>query len=246
MPGSRNGAARHELAQAREVLGRGRADDGADVREPDVARLAELAHDRREALVDRRRRRAAGPGRRPRRGSRCARGRTAPASSARAASTNGASESRAEERVDGHRVGAETLDVAERRRRGAERAPGRRRRRRRRCRRACRRRSRAGRRSRAWATVAVSAVQPGAPRRSKQASCGLTATQAGPAASMSAAQCAVTAAAARSAGGAGCRDGAGGVRPQPRGIGIEPEDDLALAAPRRGRRGGRRSSSARR
>src|SRR5437763_12774520 len=48
--------------------------------------------------------------------------------------------------------------------------------------------------------VAASAAQPGAPRRSKQARWGLTATHAGPAASTSAAHCAATAAAARSAG----------------------------------------------
>src|SRR3954470_9563475 len=54
--------------------------------------------------------------------------------------------------------------------------------------------------SRARAHVMASAIQPGAPRRSKQATCGFTATQAGPAAAMSAAQCTATAAAARSAG----------------------------------------------
>src|SRR3954470_21391698 len=55
----------------------------------------------------------------------------------------------------------------------------------------------------AWAcsTVALSAAQPGAPRRSKQATCGLTATTASPTASMTARQWARTPAAARAAGG---------------------------------------------
>jgi len=52
---------------------------------------------------------------------------------------------------------------------------------------------------RAAAQTSVSAAQPGAPSRSKQASCGLTATQAGPARSISSRQWAATAAAARSA-----------------------------------------------
>jgi len=39
--------------------------------------------------------------------------------------------------------------------------------------------------SRAAAQTSSSAAQPGAPRRSKQASCGLIATQAGPARSIS-------------------------------------------------------------
>jgi hypothetical protein len=42
--------------------------------------------------------------------------------------------------------------------------------------------------SRAAAQTSSSAAQPGAPRRSKQASCGLIATQAGPARSISALQ----------------------------------------------------------
>src|SRR4051812_35047080 len=52
--------------------------------------------------------------------------------------------------------------------------------------------------------VAASAAHPGAPRRSKHATCGLAATHAGPAAAISAAQCASTAAAARSAGEPSC------------------------------------------
>ena len=51
--------------------------------------------------------------------------------------------------------------------------------------------------SRAIATTCSSASQPGAPSRSKQASCGLTATHAGPAATIAARQCSVTASAAR-------------------------------------------------
>src|SRR6478672_10031089 len=53
----------------------------------------------------------------------------------------------------------------------------------------------------AWAATACSAAQPGAPRRSKHATWGLTAAQAGAAASMTAVQWASTAAAVRSAGG---------------------------------------------
>ncbi len=54
--------------------------------------------------------------------------------------------------------------------------------------------------SRACAMTAFSADQPGAPSCSKRASCGLTATHAGPAASIRARQCPSTASAARSAG----------------------------------------------
>jgi hypothetical protein len=53
--------------------------------------------------------------------------------------------------------------------------------------------------SRAAPQTSASAAQPGAPSRSKQASWGLTATQAGPARSISSRQWAATAAAARSA-----------------------------------------------
>ena len=126
---------------------------------------------------------------------------------------------------------------------------------------------------RAWATwLQQRAARQ--PRRSKQASCGLTATHAGPAASMSARQCASTGRGGRSvpptrvargAPAAGGRDGraggrrrasarspgvgerepdvgariagGGGRRPEPRGVGIDPEDDLdsraATAAARR-------------
>ena len=60
-----------------------------------------------------------------------------------------------------------------------------------------------------------SAAQPGAPRRSKQASCGLTATQAGPARSIRrAAVRRATAAAARSAAGASSPPGADPTRQQ--------------------------------
>src|SRR4051794_27630123 len=59
--------------------------------------------------------------------------------------------------------------------------------------------------SRPWSTaraiVRSSARQPGAPRRSKQASWGLTATHASATATIAASQCVATAAAARSAGG---------------------------------------------
>src|SRR5579863_472818 len=56
--------------------------------------------------------------------------------------------------------------------------------------------------ARASATTSASAVHPGAPRRSKQASCGFTPTQCSATASITSLQCAVTARAARTAGGA--------------------------------------------
>ena len=150
-----------------------------------------------------------------------------PASRGRATVSSGFERVAAHVGADRHRVGAEAVDVAERRRRGAEQrlrvGEGARRR----CRRAWRRRGRAARR------VGVvddepSASRPGAPRRSKQASCGLTATTASPTASITAAQCAATAAAPlrrRSRGRDGCR-----VRPQPGRVRIEAEDDLAERA----------------
>ena len=86
--------------------------------------------------------------------------------------------------------------AAERRRRCRRTRPARRRRRCWRCRRAWRRRSRAGPgRARARRSPRARA-SPAKPSRSKQASWGLTATQAGPAASISARQWASTAAAA--------------------------------------------------
>ena len=140
----------------------------------------------------------AGPGRRRHPGSRCARGRTSRRRS-RGRRRRTLRASRGPARVHRDGVAAQALDLAERRRRRGQQPLG------------------VGRggdvdvaalgvgitsspASRAWATIAASAVQPGAPRRSKQASCGLHATHAGAAASMSAAQCAVTAAAASSAG----------------------------------------------
>ena len=73
-----------------------------------------------------------------------------------------------------------------------------------------------------------SAAQPGAPSRSKQASCSFTPAQAAPAASISARQWAATAPAARSAGvspaAAALR-----IRQQLGRIGVEPEQQLALA-----------------
>ena len=81
----------------------------------------------------------------------------------------------------------------------------------------------------AWRDVCASASQPAAPRRSKQASCGLTATHAGPAASITARQCAATAAAARSAAAPVAAGGPSAAGPEPRRVGVEPEDDLGLA-----------------
>src|SRR5437763_8285249 len=68
--------------------------------------------------------------------------------------------------------------------------------------------------ARAWRATSASAAQPAAPSRSKQASCGLTATHAAPAASTTARQCPATAAAARSAGDppAGAGEAAAGHR----------------------------------
>src|SRR3954447_7822628 len=99
-----------------------------------------------------------------------------------------------------------------------------------------------------WAarTTAASADQPGAPSRSKQASCGLTATQAAPAASIARRQWLSTSAAPRGARPSGAttalagprRDrrrlrgthhGAGGGDPQPLGVWVEAEADLAAA-----------------
>ncbi len=82
--------------------------------------------------------------------------------------------------------------------------------------------------ARAWATTAPSTARPGSPSASKRASCGLTATQAGAAASISARQCASTAAAAalarRKLAVGRLRGG-----PQRSWIGIDAEDELGLA-----------------
>src|SRR3954447_26200369 len=75
--------------------------------------------------------------------------------------------------------------------------------------------------ARACSTVAARAVQPGAPRRSKQATCGLTATTASPTASMTARQWARTPAPGGAAGvlpfaaraASGQRRGGSGSRP---------------------------------
>ena len=86
--------------------------------------------------------------------------------------------------------------------------------------------------SRAIATTCSSASQPGAPRRSKQASWGLTATQAGPAASIAARQCSITASAVRPREPGIVRlpaDPLDRARPQRGRIGVEPEHDLAAA-----------------
>ena len=190
--------ARHQLAHAREVLGRGGADHRADVGEP--------ARPPPSSSTSRARRSHSGR-RRP----------AARSCDVGGAGVGGADEHEhpgpggargldqrlervaAEQRVDGQRVGA----------RGRRRAEGRRRR-------ADQRLRVGGGGDGDVAALAVgddeqaggagvrdtsprSAAQPGAPSRSKHASCGLTATHAGPAASISAAQWPPTAAAARSA-----------------------------------------------
>ena len=107
----------------------------------------------------------------------------------------------------------------------------------------------------AYSTTLSKAAHPGAPSCSKRASCGLTATQAGPAASIKAMQCTSTAFAADSAGdplpplgaspsaldapppplGAPPCDATEaalrfeGHRPQRHRVGVEPEHDLGLA-----------------
>ena len=81
--------------------------------------------------------------------------------------------------------------------------------------------------SRAAAQTSASAAQPGAPSRSKQASCGLTATQAGPARSISAGS-------ARRPrrpplGGRRGSRRPGAVPGELGRVGVEPEADLAAA-----------------
>ena len=87
--------------------------------------------------------------------------------------------------------------------------------------------------SRAIAATCSSASQPGAPSRSKQASCGLTATQAGPAATIAARQWSVTASAvcarARRAAPGSPPDPRHGLRPQRCRVGVEPEHDTTAA-----------------
>ena len=231
-PGQQEDRPRHELAHARDVLGRGGADDGADVVQAGrLRRRLRRARRRppRRAPTAARRPRARGPRRRRRRGWTCGRARTSPRAAARAASTSTSSVSTPRYGLAVNASTPQAGDVAERRRRGADQrlAVGRRRHgdvaalavgedEQARPRGAC-------------STTSVSAAHPGAPRRSKQASCGLTATQAGPAASISARQCATTAAAARSAGVPPVGHRSQRLRPQARGVGIEPEDDLRLA-----------------
>ena len=122
MPGQQEGRARHELAQAREVLGRGGADDGADVVQ--AARAGRL---RAEAVDD--------PGdalpQRPAAGElevlevgRAGVGRAHEDEHPGAGGARGVDERLervdAQVRVGGEGVGAEAGDVAERRRRDAD------------------------------------------------------------------------------------------------------------------------------
>ena len=83
--------------------------------------------------------------------------------------------------------------------------------------------------ARAWSRTAARAAQPGAPSRSKQASCGLTATQALPAASMAATQWARDGRGSRGgriATRIGRRDPFGRPRPQCGRVRVQPEHDL--------------------
>ena len=127
MPGSRNGVARHQLAQAREVLGLGGAGDGADVLERAGPALAELVDERARAAPTAARRwparassRSAAPGLEVRTST------NAPAACSRAAATSGSSASRPEQRVGGEGVGTEAVDGAERATACCRPAPGRR------------------------------------------------------------------------------------------------------------------------
>ena len=79
--------------------------------------------------------------------------------------------------------------------------------------------------SRAASITSPSARHPGAPSRSKQASCGLTATQAGPALLDQLAAVGDD----RVGGSLGRIAGSAGVRGQRRGVGVEAEADLAAA-----------------
>ena len=84
--------------------------------------------------------------------------------------------------------------------------------------------------SRAAAQTSARAAQPGAPRRSKQASCGFTATQAGPGPLDQ--RAAVRRRPRRPASSAAGRPGSAGVGPVPgqlRRVGVEAEADLAAA-----------------
>ena len=126
-PGSRNGRVRHQLAQAREVLGLGRAGDGADVGEARAARSAELGdQSARAAPTAARRSRARGPAGRRRPGLDVRTSTNAPAALARAVVDQRLERVAAEQRVGGEGVGAEAVDGAERRRRAATPAPARR------------------------------------------------------------------------------------------------------------------------
>ena len=176
-----------------------------------------------------------------RRGSRCARARTGPRPPRARRRRTGSSASRADVRADGQRVGARPstspngvgvrqerlgvgaradVDVAALGVGEHEQARG------------------AG-----VPATSPSARQPGAPRRSKHATCGLTATQAGPGAQCDHAPRRAAAASRRRPRHAG---------PQPRRVGVEPEDDLGLALrpttppvePARRRRGSRRRLTA--
>src|ERR687898_160217 len=98
--------------------------------------------------------------------------------------------------------------------------------------------------ARACATIASSASMPAKPRRSKHASCGLTATQAGPAASTSARQWARKAEPVARLGHRADR-----LRPEPGRVRVDAEHDLRLARRDRGGEaipegggGGRRSA----
>ena len=161
--------ARHELAQARDVLGRGRADDRADVRQR-VARPAPSSSTRRAT-----RSHTGSPSRVGRSWTSAAPGfdvrtRTkTPARASRAALGQDAERVAPHVRVRREGVGAQALRRARTASASRRRAPARRRRRRRRCRRAWRRRGRAGRRRGHAASRPRSAAHPGAPRRSKQA-----------------------------------------------------------------------------
>ena len=201
--GQQEDGVRHQLAQPLDVLRLGRADDRAEPESPALAAPAGGAERRDElgeALVERGAVRAAGRADRRRQGWTCGPERTIPAPAAPAASTRGSSASPPSSPLTVDGVGAEALDVAPRGRGRRRRAPAHRRRRDRHVAALAvgdhQQTRHRGRRRR----LARAPPSPGAPSRSKHASCGFAATHAGPARRARARTSAATASPARSAG----------------------------------------------
>ena len=212
IPGQQPDGVRHQRAQRLEPLGGGGPGDGPDVGQAGLAHAgpAELVDHPGHGLADRP---AGGQlavldvgrawvgGAHQREQARAALARRLDERGQRVA---------AQQRAHGQRVGAQALDLAEGRRASRRRTPARRPAPRCRCHRAWRRRSPPGRAARRRRITSRSAAHPGAPRRSKHATWGLTATHCSAAASSTSRQCAATARAARSAA---ARTGRGAVPP---------------------------------